>query len=269
MIEILYGESIEILPRFAKRAAIVYADPLFNTGRTFHAGDEVAFVDRFESRLHFYHYLEKLVRACYGALADFGTLVIHCDPSFVHEARNACDVVFGPTRFLDQIVWHYRRWPTKGTRCNRLHDYLVCYAVDPKQARWTQLYQPLAESTRRQWGTKAQKAVVRDGVRRRSVATEMESRGAPIGDVWTDINAVTRGRERTGFETQKPVELLKRLIRMRSLPGDLVCDPTMGSGTTLVAAEQLGRRAVGIDRSEVAIRVARARLAQMNTGVAA
>ena len=57
--------------------------------------------------------------------------------------------------------------------------------------------------------------------------------------------------------------------RMRSLPGDLVCDPTMGSGTTLVAAEQLGRRAVGIDRSEVAIRVARARLAQMNTGVAA
>jgi len=80
---------------------------------------------------------------------------------------------------------------------------------------------------------------------------------------------ILRGRERTGFETQKPVELLKRMIRMRSLPGDLVCDPTMGSGTTLVAAEQLGRRAVGIDRSEVAIRVARARLAQMNTGVAA
>jgi SAM-dependent methyltransferase len=268
-LEIIHGESTEVLPRFAGQAALVYMDSLFNTGRTFKVGPDVAFVDRFESGLHFYHYLEGLVRACFRALAPYGTLVLHCDPTFVHTARDACDNVFGPRHFVDQIVWHYRRWPTKGTRCNRLHDYLVCYAVDPSQARWTQLYQPLAESTLRQWGTRAQKAVVRDGVRRRSIATEEESRGAPIGDVWTDINAVTRGRERTGFETQKPEKLLERVIRMRSLPGDLVIDPTLGSGSTAVAAQRLDRRFVGIDRSEVAIRVARERLAQMKIGVAA
>lgn len=145
----------------------------------------------------------------------------------------------------------------------------MCYAVDPAQARWTQLYQPLAESTLRQWGTRAQKAVVRDGVRRRSVATAEESRGAPIGDVWTDINAVTRGREFTGFPTQKPEKLLERLIRMRSLPGDLVGDGTLGSGTSAVVAQRLGRRFVGCDRSEVAIRVTRERLAQMKIGAAA
>lgn len=268
-VEIIHGEALDHLPRFAGQAALVYLDPLFATGRTFMAGSEVAFVDRFESATAFRAYLDGLVAAALLALAPFGTLVLHCDPSFVHTARNSCDAVFGPRRFVDQIVWHYRRWPTKGTRCNRLHDYLVCYAREPSLARWTQLYQPLAESTRKQWGTKAQKALVRDGVRRRSIATDEESRGAPIGDVWTDINAVTRGRERTGFETQKPEKLLDRVIRMRSLPGDLVCDGTLGSGTSAIVAQRLGRRFVGIDRSEVAIRCATARLAQAQIGCAA
>src|SRR5689334_16967620 len=139
-VDIIHGEALDVLPRFAGQAAIVYADPLFNTGRTFYAGDDVAFEDRFPSPAHFQAYLTGLISASYDALAVHGTLIIHCDPGFVHVVRAICDGVFGPRRFMDQIVWHYRRWPIKGRRCNRLHDYLVCYAVDPEQARWTQLF---------------------------------------------------------------------------------------------------------------------------------
>lgn len=267
-IDLHLGEATAILPKLSGEAALVYADPCFNTGRTFTLGDEVAFVDRFGSRADFTDYLRGLVRASYDALSPYGTLVLHCDPSFVHLARLACDEVFGPHRFVDEIVWHYRRWPTKAQRCNRLHDYLVCYAKAPALARWTQLYQPLAESTRRQWGVKKQKAMVRDGVRRKSIATEEKSPGAPIGDVWTDINAVTRGLEFTGFPTQKPEALLQRLFRMRSIEGDLIIDPTLGSGTSAVVARRMGRRFVGIDRSEVSLRVARERLAQIQSEAA-
>lgn len=269
MIELHHGEAVDLLPRYAGQAALVYCDPLFNTGRTFRLGEEVAFEDRFETPERFSNYLWDLVLASARALAPWGTLAVHCDPSFVHDVRTICDLVLGSRRFLDQIVWHYRRWGTAASRCNRLHDYIVCYAADPAQTRWTQLYQPLAESTRKQWGIGRQKAVVRDGVRRRSVATDEPSPGAPIGDVWTDINVLAPcARERTGFPTQKPEALLARLITMRTAPGDLVIDPTCGSGTTVLAAQRLGRRAVGIDRSEVAIRVTRDRLSQLATEAA-
>lgn len=97
----------------------------------------------------------------------------------------------------------------------------------------------------------------------RVIASDIEeSLGAPLGDVWTDIGVIApRARERTGYPTQKPEALLERIVTLRSLPGDLVIDPTCGSGTTAAVADRLGRRAVGIDRSEVAIRVARGRLA--------
>lgn len=268
MVELHYGDAVQVLPRYAGQAALVYLDPCFNKGRAFRVRGEVAFRDTFGSEEHFGDYVLRLVQSAHGALAEHGTLVLHCDPSFVHLARTVCDRVFGAGSFLDQIVWHYRRWPIRGRRCNRLHDYLVCYAIDPSKARWTQLYQPLAASTRRQWKGAAQKAMVRDGTRRRSIATDEESRGAPIGDVWTDINAITRGREYTGFETQKPEALLARVIEMRSLPGDLVIDGTLGSGTSAVVARRMGRRFVGIDRSEVSLRVARERLAQMESEAA-
>jgi DNA modification methylase len=123
------------------------------------------------------------------------------------------------------------------------------------------LYQPLAESTQRVFKHRKQVAVVRDGVRRKSARTEDLSLGAPIGDVWADINIIApQARKRTGFETQKPERLLERLILMRTQPGDLVIDPTCGSGTTAVVAQRLGRSVVAIDRSEVALQCARERL---------
>lgn len=252
-----------LLSYLTGKAHLIYVDPLFWTKKTHRMkGGAVAFEDRFRDSEHFWGYLEALLGAAHRALAPEGSLVVHCDVRFQPAVRQILADLFGPHGFCDQVVWRYRRWPSKARRCQRMHDYLIRYALDPKKARWTQLYEPLSESTRETWGESRQKAMVRDGVRRRSIATDEPSLGAPLSDVW-DIPIIAPGsKERTGYPTQKPEALLERVVNCWSLPGDLVVDPTMGSGTTLAVAKRLGRRAIGGDQSPIAVDVTRARLAQ-------
>jgi len=89
-----------------------------------------------------------------------------------------------------------------------------------------------------------------------------ETSGRVVGDIWTDISPVgSSANERTGYPTQKPVALLERIIKASSNPGDVVLDPFCGSGTTLVAAQKLGRKWIGIDANKRACELARERLA--------
>lgn len=172
--------------------------------------------------------------------------------------------VFGPDCFASEIIWRYRRWPAKTRNFQRVHDTLFRWVRDASApSRWNQLYEPLAPSTLRQWGTGKQLAEVdQRGRRRRSTSTSEPSPGVPLGDVWDLPIIAPCAKERTGYPTQKPEALLDRLILATTNPGDLVLDPYVGSGTTIAAAERLGRRAIGIDSSSEAVRVASARLAK-------
>jgi site-specific DNA-methyltransferase (adenine-specific) len=105
--------------------------------------------------------------------------------------------------------------------------------------------------------------VDKDGRRTRSSTTPDVSPGAPLGDVW-DIGIIAPvARERTGYPTQKPEGLIERIVLSCTHPGDLVLDPYCGSGTSLAVAKRLGRRAIGIDESPVAVQVILARLRGM------
>jgi hypothetical protein len=174
------------------------------------------------------------------------------------------DRVFGEDAFASEVVWRYRRWPSKTPNFQRVHDVLLRWVADPSfDPRWNQLYEPLAPSTLKTWGTGKQLAVVEGGKRVRSSTTAKESPGVPLGDVW-DIGIIAPvAKERVDFPTQKPEKLLERLVLSLTGPGDFVLDPYCGSGTTLVVAERLGRPWVGIDSSSVATRVARERLASL------
>jgi site-specific DNA-methyltransferase (adenine-specific) len=100
----------------------------------------------------------------------------------------------------------------------------------------------------------------------RSSSTNEPSPGAPLGDVW-EIGIIGPGsKERTGYPTQKPEALLERLILATTNPGDFVLDPFCGSGTTLAVCQRLGRSVVGIDSSDVAIRIARGRSGSLARG---
>jgi DNA modification methylase len=257
-----------LLGEFTGKVDLVYIDPPFGTGGDFTVhgrapedGALVAYTDRWGEGLGDYlsTMLEQLelIRAL---LSERGTVFVHCDWRVSHYLRCLLDEVFGPEAFKNEIVWRYRRWPSRTRAFQKMHDVLLWYGKGRGDGHaWTQLYEPLAPSTLETWGTKRQVADFSTG-RRRPSQTDEETRGAPMADVW-DIGIIAPiARERVGYPTQKPEALLRRVIEAASRPGDLVADLFVGSGTTLAVAEKLGRRWVGCDVGPIAIHTTRKRL---------
>jgi site-specific DNA-methyltransferase (adenine-specific) len=260
------------------RFALAYLDPPFLTGRehsqvsrTRSASGSIvrrltpAFDDRWSSLEEYLSALGERVAAARELLLPEGCLVLHVDPKTSHYAKVMCDEIFGPDCFASEIVWRYRRWPSKTKNFQRVHDVLLRYVKDPAvEPRFCQLYEPLAASTIKTWGTNKQRAVTdKSGRRVRSSTTEDRTPGTPLGDVWEIGIVAPVAKERTGYPTQKPEALLERIISSCTAPHDAVLDPYAGSGTTLAVAARLGRRSVGIDANQRAIYIARRRLKAM------
>jgi DNA modification methylase len=250
-------------PRFA----LAYLDPPFYPGGAYRTADgELAFEGKWRSIQAYLDELVPVVRLCRELLIPEGSLVLHVDPKSSHYAKVRLDELFGERCFASEIIWRYRRWPSKTRNFQRVHDVLLRYVRERgAEHRFTQLYEPLSPKTVDVWGQRKQRAVLSDGTRgkarrMRSSTTAERSPGAPLGDVW-DIGIIApSSRERTGYPTQKPEALLERLVSALTLPGDHVLDPYAGSGTTLAVCDRLGRGALGIDSSPVAVRYATQRL---------
>lgn len=268
------------------QVTLAYMDPPFLTNRAFDAlerraaseGTEgrrpprsgplrtrpkkFAFDDRWSGRGEYLEALGQRLVLVRELLAPHGSVVIHVDPKTSHYVKVLCDEIFGDDAFASEIVWRYRRWPSKTPNFQRVHDVLLRYRKDPKEKpRWNQPYEPLAASTVATWGSNKQRAVFeRDGRRARSSTTEEPTLGVPMGDVWEIGVLAPISKERTGYPSQKPEALLERLVGALSDPGDIVLDPYAGSGTTLAVAARLGRPFIGCDASEVAFDIQRQRL---------
>lgn len=259
-----------LLPEYAGQVNLVYLDPPFGTGGSFalseRAGGRGSDVPAYSDREGLGDYLStmleqlELMRAL---LSNRGTLFLHCDWHVSHYLRCLLDEVFGADSFKNEIVWRYRRWPAKTRVFQKMHDVLFWYGKSPDNRHaFTPLYEPLAASTLATWGTKRQVADFSSG-RRKPSQTDEETRGAPMSDVW-DIGIIAPiAHERVGYPTQKPEALLRRLLEAASRPGDSVADFFAGSGTTLVVAEQLGRRWIGCDVGLAAIHATKKRLAAL------
>ncbi len=176
-------------------------------------------------------------------LAPHGSLYLHVDWRTSHHVRLLLDEVFGPERFLNEIVWAYDYGGRARDRWPRKHDTILWYA---KGDTW--LFE-------------------RDAIDRLPylapglVGPEKAARGKLPTDVWWMTIVPPGSAERTGYPTQKPVRLLERIVAASSRPGDLVLDPYAGSGTTGVAAARLGRRWLLVDRNPEAVAIAARRLA--------
>ena len=264
------------------RVTLAYMDPPFLTNRAFEAIErpaesgkrlprsgplkarpkKFAFDDRWSGRGEYLEALGQRLVLVRELLAPHGSVVVHVDPKTSHYVKVLCDEIFGDDAFASEIVWRYRRWPSKTPNFQRVHDVLLRYRKDPKATpRWNQPYEPLAASTVATWGTNKQRAVFEDdGRRARSSTTEEATKGVPMGDVWEIGVLAPVAKERTGYPSQKPEALLERLVSALSDPGDVVLDPYAGSGTTLAVAARLGRTFVGCDASDVAFGIATKRL---------
>ena len=212
-------------------------------------------------------------------LKKTGSLYLHCDPTASHYLKVLLDSVFGPACFKNEIIWRYRRWPAKARRFQRMHDVLLFYAAAPGNRQTFNAlygYERLAASTLKTFGTKKQKADFTSGHRKPSVEDgdtlgpplsdywdidEPDTTGVPLSDSWEVGIIAPIGKERTGYDTQKPERLLERVIRSSSNEGDVVLDPFCGCGTAIAVAEQWKRKWIGIDVTHLAINIIRVRLA--------
>ncbi|KAA9147806.1 site-specific DNA-methyltransferase [Microbacterium lushaniae] len=203
-------------------------------------GDLRVYDDRFDD---YWGFLEPRLLEAWRLLAPDGTLYVHLDYREAHYAKVLLDALFGRERFLNEIVWAYdygaksrRRWPTK-------HDTILVYVKDPQ----------------RYWFDSD--AVDREPYMAPGLVTpEKAARGKLPTDVWWHTIVPTSGREKTGYPTQKPEGILRRIVQASSRPGDLVLDLFAGSGTTGAVASALGRHAVLVDDNPDAIAVMRARM---------
>ena len=197
-------------------------------------------------------YMGVRLRAMHRVLKPTGSIYLHCDPTASHWLKLVMDSIFGQPNFRNEIIWCYRGGGVPKQDFARKHDVIFRYSksdnyhFNPQYAEYS----------------KASKALVnaRGGVSIDDRERDLE-RGAHMTDWWSDINSLqTWSPERTGYPTQKPLRLLERIINASSNEGDVVMDPFCGCGTTVHAAEKLGRRWVGIDISPFATGLIRERI---------
>ena len=214
-------------------------------------------------------------------LAPTGTIYIHLDWTTGHHARLLFDEVFGVDNSLGEVVWNYGS-PSGGRVVGRklvkAHDIVYAYAKMRGHHKYTPYHLPYSKKYIHDWfrhkdedGRRYQRRQRRDpdGATRWEKQYLDESPGVPASTVWTDIQQVYADpraykartkSEVTGFKTQKPTKLMKRFIEISTDPGDIVLDFYSGSGSTLVSAEETGRRWLGVDLGRFAVHTARKQL---------
>jgi site-specific DNA-methyltransferase (adenine-specific) len=266
---VVHGECLDVLGTLDDASIdLVYIDPPFNTGkvqkrvrmktvrdeaagdrkgfagrryRTERLGEDAGFTDTFDDYLAF---LEPRLREAHRVLARSGTLYFHIDYREVHYCKVLLDRIFGRTSFLNEIIWAYdygarttKKWPPK-------HDNILVYAKDPERYHFD-----LSEVDRIPY--------LAPGL----VGPEKAARGKLPTDTWWHTIVSPTGKEKLGYPTQKPLGILRRIVRASCPKGGLVLDFFAGSGTTGAAALETGRRFMLVDSSPEAIKTMKRRFA--------
>jgi site-specific DNA-methyltransferase (adenine-specific) len=263
---VIQGDNVEVLPFLPDGVfRMIYIDPPFNTGKKqarqsmktvrSSTGSRIGFKgqsyetikgtvtsynDSFED---YWAFLEPRLEQAWRLLASDGTLYLHLDYRESHYAKVLLDALFGRECFLNEIIWAYDygaratgKWPAK-------HDTILVYVKDSKNYHFNN-----AEVDREPY--------MAPGL----VTKEKAERGKLPTDVWWHTIVSPTGKEKTGYATQKPEGVLRRMVAASSQAGDWVLDFFAGSGTLGAVAMQLGRRFVLVDSNEEAIIVMKRRL---------
>jgi hypothetical protein len=263
------GVVEDVLPSLAAelagQVALVYVDPPFDTGGAFdylasvpgapEGAPRIAVPAYRDARgldawLEWFHATATALR---DLLSDGGSLYVHLDAHAAHYAKVLLDEVFGADAFQREIVWRIgwvSGFKSRARGWIRNHDTLLFYAKGGRPATFHKEYVPYPDGY-----------VRRDGQPPRGA-------GYPIEDVWNasdidrldSIQIVSFSGEKVGYPTQKNESLVARIVRASSSAGDLVLDCFVGSGTTAVVAEKLGRRWIACDASPIAVHATRKRL---------
>lgn len=206
-------------------------------------------------------------------LKSTGSLYLHCDPTASHYLKIILDTIFGPAHFKNEIIWDYQGWThQKMGHFPRKHDILLFYTksedstFNPQSIPWTREEYIKKRKQKIHVDADGREYIYdkRGGAGKHRYLDIALAEGRPVSSVWSDISVLTSSaNERLGYPTQKPISLLERIIEASSNPGDIVLDPFCGCGTTVAAAQKLGRRWIGIDITHLSIALMKYRLEEM------
>lgn len=267
MRQLYTGDCLEVMEKLIEAESIdlIYLDPPFFSNRNYEViwGDEAevrSFDDRWEGGVEVYSdWMAERLRACHRVLKPTGSIYLHCDWHAAHHLRIRMDEIFGRNNFINEIIWHYRKWSAGTGLFQRNHDNLYFYRKsDSKGRAFNTQYMARAASTLKRFGD--QQIISghdESGNRAPSQMSDEKSKGVALDDVW-DIGRVPPIKQL--YPTEKPLALLERIVAISSDPDQVVLDPFCGCGTTVMAAEKLGRQWIGIDISPTATNVMRDRL---------
>jgi site-specific DNA-methyltransferase (adenine-specific) len=262
---VIQGDNLTVLKSIPEQSVqLIYVDPPFNTGRVQSRGSSkttrtetgnrigfkgqryeivketiLSYDDEFKD---YWGFLEPRLEQAWRLLNETGTLYLHLDYREAHYAKVLLDALFGRECFLNEIIWAYdyggkakSRWPSK-------HDTILVYVKNPDKYYFSN------ESVDRE-------PYMAPGL----VTPEKVAKGKLPTDVWWHTIVSPTGKEKTGYPTQKPLGILRRVIQASSKEGDLVLDFFAGSGTTGAAAAELGRSFILIDQNPESIAVIKQR----------
>lgn len=271
--KIYQGNCIERMTEIPSNSVnLVYFDPPFFTQKkhTLVTRDEskkYAFSDSWDSLTEYLALINACLVECQRILKDTGSVFLHCDKVAAHYIRVELDKVFGSKQFRSEIIWSYKRWSNSKKGLLNAHQNIYFYSKS-KHFKFNQFYTDYAPSTnidqilQDRQKTASGKSVYKTD-KNGQVVLGKEKKGVPLSDVWEIPYLNPKAKERVGYPTQKPVLLLKEIIKIVTDEGDLVVDPFCGSGTTCVAAKSMKRNFLGIDISADAVNLANKRLEEM------
>lgn len=266
---VIHGDNLTVLKSIPDESIqLIYVDPPFNTGRVQSRGSSKTTRTETGNRIGFkgqryeivketvlsyddefadyWGFLEPRLEEAWRVLNETGTLYLHLDYREAHYAKVLLDALFGRECFINEIIWAYdyggkaqSRWPAK-------HDTILVYVKNPDKYYFNN-------------ETVDREPYMAPGL----VTPEKVARGKLPTDVWWHTIVSPTGKEKTGYPTQKPLGILRRVIQASSKEGDLVLDFFAGSGTTGAAAAELGRNFILIDQNPESIAVIKERLSAL------
>tara|TARA_Y100000310_G_scaffold269150_1_gene282136 strand:+ start:279 stop:1379 length:1101 start_codon:yes stop_codon:yes gene_type:complete len=263
---LMLGDNLELLQGIADASVdLIYLDPPFNSKRNYlridsdqHTGTQLKYfrdIWKGGSDEYLEFLFERLVEMR-RILKETGSIYLHCDPTESHYVKVMMDKIFERKNFRNEIAWCYSGPANVKNYFPRKHDIILFYAASDKYTH-REVRVPY-EGKLTVGGKSSWAGTSKD-------TGEYVKKGKLLEDWWKDIPALQRNEnERCGYPTQKPLRLLQRIIQASSKEGDVVLDPFMGSGTTIIAAHELSRGFIGMDRNLAALKSTEDRLRKIN-----
>lgn len=299
--KIFWGDNLQVmshlLKEYRRKVDLIYIDPPFDSKAEYkkkiqhRSASAASAPSGFEEKQYadiwtnddYLQFMFERICLMRELLSPTGVIFVHCDPKRSSHLRLILDEVFGAERFINEIVWCYKSPGRSESNYKRKHDTIWFYS---KTSDYKFLAQrvPLSESTLSVWGKHFdERGIITYGNMRKNAPGMYErlakfgnpadddvfldkNLGSPALDWWDDLPFLNKGNERTGYPTQKPEDLVERIIKTSTDSGDLVFDCFMGSGTTQAVAMKLGRKFIGADINLGAIQTTVRRLIEIASG---